>query len=293
MSLAHLSLFTGIGGIDLAAEAAGFQTIAQVERDKYCRRVLEKHWPGVPRFDDVRAVSARSLRAAGIERPTLISGGFPCQPYSYAGKRRGAEDDRALWPEMLRIVQELRPAWVLGENVAGFVGMALEDVSADLERLDYAVRAFVVPAAGVGAPHQRARCFIVAHAASRDARSLENENPGRNGASGQREGRRLRDEPCGGGPSLADTAGPGPQGHGRLCERPGELPSWAGGRADEDEWLTRAGVRRVSHGVPHRVDRLRALGNAVVPAQVYPFVKAIAEIETAAPAAGTAGHSYA
>jgi len=306
--LTHLSLFTGIGGIDLAAEAAGFETIAQVERDNYCRRVLAKHWPGVPRFDDVRDVTADALRDAGIGRPTLVSGGFPCQPFSCAGKRRGAADDRFLWLEMCRIVSECRPAWVLGENVAGFVGMALDDCAADLERLGYAVRAFVVPAAGVGAPHQRARCFIVVNTAGRDAGPLGDEAPGRDGANGQREGRRLRDEPRGsrtdvadadrdreqqpqgplgaigrrprdGGASLADADEPRPQGHGRLCERPGKLPSWAGSRADEDEWLARAGVCRVSHGVPNRVHRLRALGNAVVPAQVYPFVQAIADIE--------------
>ena len=266
MNLTHISLFTGIGGIDLAAEAAGFETIAQVERDNYCRRVLARHWPGVPRFDDVRAVTADALGSAGVGRPTLVSGGFPCQPFSCAGKRRGADDDRFLWPEMCRIVSELRPTWVLGENVAGFVGMALDDCASDLERLGYAVRAFVVPAAGVGAPHQRARCFIVANS----ARELLD-------GGGQTRGRRA--EPSDGRADVADADEPRPQGHGRLCERPGKLPSWAGSRADEDEWLARAGVCRVSHGVPNRVHRLRALGNAVVPAQVYPFVQAIADIE--------------
>jgi DNA (cytosine-5)-methyltransferase 1 len=164
--LTHFSLFTGIGGFDLAGEAAGFRTVGQVEYADFPFAILEKHWPGVPRWRDVRTVTADAVRAAGIGRPTLVSGGFPCQPFSCAGKRRGAEDDRFLWPEMCRIVSELRPAWVLGENVAGFVGMALDACAADLERLGYAVRAFVVPAAGVGAPHQRARCFVVAHASS-------------------------------------------------------------------------------------------------------------------------------
>ena len=299
MSLTHISLFTGIGGIDLAAEAAGFETIAQVERDKYCRRVLEKHWPGVPRFDDVRAVTGDALRGAGIERPILLSGGFPCQPFSCAGKRRGREDDRYLWPEMRRIVSELRPAWVLGENVAGFVGMALDDCAADLERLGYAVRAFVVPAAGVGAPHRRERCIAMAYT-DRD-REQQPEGPV------DAIGRRPRD----GGPPLADAEGAGRAKRGRsggiapalarperggtavpdadhaggpLLRPPGRVGRaaqpvlWDGG----GWWAAEPRVGRVAHGVPRRVDRLRSLGNAVVPAQVYPFVRAIAEIETGA-----------
>lgn len=173
MRLTHLSLFSGIGGFDIAAEKAGFDTIGQVELDGFCRRVLEKHWPDVPKFGDIRTVSDRSLREAGIERPTLITGGFPCQPFSTAGYKRGSADHRHLWPEMLRVVQECRPTWVVGENVFGFVSMALEDVCADLERLHYAVRAFLVPAVAVGAPHLRERCFIVAHAGVEGGRNAE------------------------------------------------------------------------------------------------------------------------
>jgi len=307
VSLTHISLFTGIGGIDLAAEAAGFETIAQVERDNYCRRVLAKHWPGVPRFDDVRDVTADALRGAGIGRPTLISGGFPCQPFSCAGKRRGAEDDRFLWPEMCRIVSELRPAWVLGENVAGFVGMALDDCAADLEGVGYAVRAFVVPAAGVGAPHQRARCFIVAHSngvqldGSGGARRRGAEpSDGRTDVANARSaGLRLDAEQHGEperpeyGPLGRDAARRGNEkpvtdpivsGLERTYKR--TAPSKREGSSamrrharSEDWWATEPDVGRVAHGVPNRVHRLRALGNAVVPAQVYPFVRAIADIE--------------
>ena len=132
--LTHLSLFTGIGGIDLAADWARFTTVGQVEIDPYCLCVLEKHWPGIPRWEDVRDVTARSFREKTKERaPLLITGGFPCQPVSTAGKRRGTEDDRWLWPEMLRVVREFRPAWVVGENVTGIIGLALDDVLADLE----------------------------------------------------------------------------------------------------------------------------------------------------------------
>ena len=153
----HVSLFTGIGGIDIAAEQAGFRTVAQVERDPYCLKILEKHWPGVHRVSEIRDFPDQDYGAV-----TLVSGGFPCQPFSAAGKRRGAEDDRYLWPQMLRVVQELRPTWVLGENVTGFVGMGLDDALADLEGAGYSCRAFLLPACSVGALHQRERVFIVA-----------------------------------------------------------------------------------------------------------------------------------
>jgi DNA (cytosine-5)-methyltransferase 1 len=244
--LTHLSLFTGIGGIDLACEWAGFRTIAQVEKNEFCREVLEKHWPSVPRFDDVRTVTGDTLRSAGIGRPTLVSGGFPCQPFSSAGLRRGAADDRFLWPEMFRLVSELRPTWCLAENVAGFAGMGLEGCAADLESVGYEVRAFMVPACAVGAPHRRDRLFVVAHA---------------------EHGRRP---------------------HGRDVARArGEWqPAQEHGLRED---VPEPGLRGVADGIPHRVDRLNALGNAVMPQQAYPFVQAIAEIETSAPATGNAG----
>ncbi len=162
--LTHFSLFTGIGGLDLAAEWAGFETVGQVERADYQYRVLQKHWPNVPKWRNIEDVTIHTIREAGIEHaPTVLSGGFPCQPFSCAGQRRGAEDDRYLWPEMLRVVQELRPAWVVGENVAGIINLALDDVLTDLERAGYACRTFLLPAAGVGAPHMRDRAFIVAN----------------------------------------------------------------------------------------------------------------------------------
>ena len=163
MTLTHLSLFSGIGGLDLAAEWAGFRTVGQVEMADYPFRVLRRRFGRLPRWRGIKDVTEDALGRAGIARPTVISGGFPCQPFSVAGKRQGSGDDRHLWPEMLRVVRLARPAWVVGENVAGFVSMALDDVCADLEREGYSCRPFVFPAAGVGAPHQRDRVFIVAH----------------------------------------------------------------------------------------------------------------------------------
>lgn len=162
--LTHFSLFTGIGGFDLAAEWAGFQTIGQVENADYPNKILEKHWPNVPRWRDIKNVTTKSVRGAGIKHiPTLLTGGFPCQPFSVAGNQRGTEDDRHLWPEMFRVVQELRPTWIVGENVPGFIGMALEQILSDLESAGYECRAFVFPACGVGAPHKRDRVFVVAY----------------------------------------------------------------------------------------------------------------------------------
>ena len=156
----HISLFTGIGGIDLASEWAGFDTILQVENDPYCLQVLEKHWPTVERCTDIRSLNGRKYRGT-ID---LLSGGFPCQPYSGAGKRKAFDDDRDLWPEMFRIVQEVRPTWVLGENVANFVNLGLDRTILNLESEGYEVQTFNIPAVAVSAWHQRARIFVVGYA---------------------------------------------------------------------------------------------------------------------------------
>ena len=169
MKLKILDLFSGLGGFSLGLERTGnFETIAFCDNDKYSNLVLQKHWKGVKIYNDVKEITKEKLKSDGVELPDIITGGFPCQPFSVAGKQKGTNDDRHLWPEMFRIIQELKPRWVIGENVKGLVnlqdGMVFETVCTDLEGEGYEVRAFNIPAAGVGAPHRRERIWIVAHA---------------------------------------------------------------------------------------------------------------------------------
>lgn len=152
------SLFSGIGGFDLGLERAGMRIEWQVENNEFCREVLKKHWPKVPCHYDIKAIDWRD-----IPRVDLICGGFPCQPFSLAGKRRGQADDRYLWPEVVRCLDALRPRWFVGENVPGIINLALDEVCADLESLGYTVWTVCLPACAVDAPHIRQRVWVVAH----------------------------------------------------------------------------------------------------------------------------------
>lgn len=178
MTMTHGSLFSGIGGFDLAAAWAGWENVFACEIDPFCQKVLKYHFPKSTLYENIRTTDFTVWRG----RIDVLSGGFPCQPFSTAGKRKGTEDDRYLWPEMLRAIREISPRWVVGENVLGIVnwngGMVFEQVCADLEAEGYEVQPYVLPACGVGAPHQRQRTWFVAYRADAGAESMQKREDG-------------------------------------------------------------------------------------------------------------------
>lgn len=258
MTLTVGSLFTGIGGLDLGLERAGMQVLWQCEIDPYCRRVLEKHWPGVTRYDDIREITGDEVGYTDV-----LAGGFPCQDVSTAGKRAGiAEGTRSgLWAEYARLIGEIKPRWVIIENVPGLLsvdsGRGMGTVLYDLAVRGYDAEWDCISAASVGALHRRDRIFIVADAES-DMRS-RSRTP-RTGRPGPTDGHPLVSDPY-----RAGLEGQRPEY--RLFPEGGPCPRIASG----GWWAAEPDVGRVAHGVPARVDRLRALGNAVVP-QVAEYI---------------------
>ena len=178
----HLGLFEGIGGFSLAARWAGWHTVAWCEINPFGQQVLRHHFPKAKGHDDITKTDFTIYRGT----VDIITGGFPCQPYSLAGKRLGKEDERHLWPEMLRAIREVAPRWVVGENVAGLVnwsdGLVFEEVQTELEAEGYEVLAFVLPAAGVGAPHRRDRVWFVAYASGERRKTRESHSNWQNSA---------------------------------------------------------------------------------------------------------------
>ena len=259
--LRTLDLFAGIGGFSLGLHrTGGFETVAFVERDDYAQKVLAKNFPDVPIFDDVR-----TFDADGLGRIDVITGGFPCQPWRVAGKREGHLDtqDRDLWPKMASIIEELQPKWVIGENVQGFVNepMGLARTLADLESIGYQSTYWILPAAGVGAPHRRNRVFILAHTRHGrrgDIRVTEK------GQYPQRERSTNTDSVSGSSKqpsSVADTDSTLSEGNERAKRSEQERAN----NSQLSRWATEPDICRVAHGIPRRVDRLRCLGNAIVP----------------------------
>ncbi len=216
-----LDLFSGIGGFSLGLERAGMHTAAFCEIDPFCRSVLARHWPKTPIYHDIKTLSARRLNHDGISHIDLICGGYPCQPFSIAGKQRGEHDPRHLWPEMYRLIRELRPRWVVCENVAGHIELGLDTVLDNLENAGYTATPFVIPACAVGAPHRRDRVWIVAHTAS-----------------------------------LRLPRAVGPEGGQSAPQLPPASLRWD---------LPAPFTCRGDHGIPFRMERTQALGNAIVP----------------------------
>lgn len=294
MMITHLSLFSGIGGLDLAAEAAEIKAVGQCEFDPIPCAVLKAHWPDVKKWGDIRTLTKESFaNATGTETVDIISGGFPCQPFSVAGNQQGDKDDRYLWPEMLRVIKELKPRWVVGENVDGLLSKrfdeTLRDIIGGLEAAGYYTRVFSYEAAQVGAWHRRRRTFIVANTYS--LRELQQGREQRNG--------RKRIGNCGADKkAMADASKPKCEGsypssivqetEWKFSRR--NTPSWAGGEWEQPEPAVN---KRLNHnfvgwlmGFPAGwtdmltpAQQVKAYGNAVVPQQAYPIFKAITEVE--------------
>jgi DNA (cytosine-5)-methyltransferase 1 len=299
-SLTVGSLFSGIGGIDLGLERAGHRVLWQSEIDNYACRVLKKHWPEIPNLGDVKKINWSE-----VPNVDIIAGGYPCQPFSTAGKRKGKEDPRHLWPYVLDAIRTIRPRYALMENVRGHLTLGFGDVLADLAGCGYSAEWQIISAASVGAPHRRDRLFFVAYPdGERSHRTEVNSTEGRQSAlvdvAGRGEavayseifggdGRRnqsdsetasgrsaLQSKTRGSGGIMAETPRQsrksrrntwhGQSGkHGSSSDAAGD--NGFGSRATDDfgEWQTEPGMGRVAHGIPARVDKLRGLGNAVVP----------------------------
>jgi len=329
----HGSLFSGIGGFDLAAEWMGWNNVFQVEWDEWCRKVLAKNFPESLRFGDIvefnkmlkngkidtdtegiyvtgnskkkRGCSneqsggvhiSQSNRRTKIPRIDILTGGFPCQPFSHAGKRKGTDDSRYLWPEMLTTIRTLKPTYVVGENVAGLVSMedgkTLERIFLDLENEGYTIESFIIPACGVGAWHRRDRIWIIAYSdrirgskyKARDVGKIQTPIMGcskdvsdTNSQRPQRWNSRELQE-C----SYKQSIGQGNSQNNRkywefepdVGGMVTRLSPWMDGYWDREP----EGVPRVTTGVKDRVNRLKGLGNAIVPKVAFEIFKAIEKI---------------
>ena len=263
MTLTVGSLFSGIGGFDLGLERAGMKVIWQSEIDEFANKVLKKHWPDVPNLGDITKVDWTN-----IERPDVICGGYPCQPFSTAGKRGGATDPRHLWPAMFNAICLLRPRYALMENVRGHLSLGFSRVLGDLAEIGYDAEWQVIPAAAVGAPHKRDRVFIVAYSngqrRQRGSRvqtrktklrgfDLSGTNSGRSSDLANADSRQV-DRRNGGNETNRS----------QIFSR---RDKQRGTASDEGWkwWEFEPDVGRVANGVSDRVDRLKGLGNAIVP----------------------------
>jgi len=241
----HVDLFSGIGGFALGARWAGVQTVAFCDTDEYAKKVLRKNFEGVPVFHDVR-----DFPSDEFSRPWLLTGSWPCQPFSRAGNRRGDSDDRHLWKEMFKIIRSSRPVWVIGENVTEFIEMGLDEVLSDLESENYSVQTFSIPAAAINAPHKRERIFVVANSGRFEVDSLLDASSSK--GSKETAPKRIQES------------------------------------SDSDrnrDWIRRSEqiferrMDRVSDGIPSRLDRMRTLGNAIVPGIAFEIINMMIQVE--------------
>jgi len=274
-----LDLFSGIGGFSLGLERTGhFETTAFCEIDKFCKLILDKHWKGTKIYDNVKEITKERLEADGIQFPDIITGGFPCQSFSVAGKQKGTSDSRYLWPEMFRIIKIFKPRYVIGENVRGIVnienGMVFETVCSNLEDEGYEVQPFLIPAASVGAPHRRERIWFIASLANAESigtgesREFNQEERSEGSGSTQLDGSSSNDA------NTNSTRSQGFWGEHELRDGKEEEQT-----SRDGWWLVEPNVGRVAHGVSGRVHRLKALGNSIVPQIVEEIGRAIIKAE--------------
>ena len=305
--LRMLDLFAGIGGFSYAGEklVGGFETVAFCEYDEHAQKVLRKHWPDTEIIGDIRELANDADRFRGMV--DIITGGYPCQPFSTAGKRRGDQDDRHLWPEMLRVIEAVRPRWVIGENVAGHISMGLDTVLSDLAGCGFSCRCYVIPAVAADAPHRRDRCWVVAHAGCQ-RQGAEVSRSGGQSIDGTAQGQRTeaRNRFADGGEIVADARHAGVHERWQLDDAGGENreqgrvgcnvlqgrteakeQDMADRRSEGDRekpqqfWLPEPELGRVANGIPRRVHRLKQLGNSIVPQVAARILYAIKEADDA------------
>ena len=301
--MAHVDLCSGIGGFALGFQWAGLsKPVLFCDIEPWSRKVLAKHWPDVPIAEDVKELASDPDR--NVPDCDILTAGYPCQPFSHAGKRLGQADDRHIWPYLLQIVAQKRPAWCCFENVYGHVSMGLDEVLSDLEAEGYATRTFIVPACAVDAPHRRDRLWIIAHSQSdrwdkrqsnqrrrNERNALRKEqglgyggsfergakDVGNASSSGQRRdnGRWAGQKPENRCQDVSDTDSPTceEQRRSQPAQPKHQAPQCGSG------WLPEPSVGRVAHGIPKRVDRLRGLGNAIVPQIAMKIGEAIKQCE--------------
>jgi DNA (cytosine-5)-methyltransferase 1 len=295
----HVDLCSGIGGFALGFEMAKLSVpVLFCDVEPWCRRILKKHWPTVPVAEDVKVLANDPTRF--VPDCDILTAGYPCQPFSQAGKRQGEEDPRHIWPHIRKIVASKRPSWVVLENVYGHISLGLDSVLTDLESEGYTTRTFIVPAVAVSAPHKRNRVWIVGYTED-NGRDRGTETTRQEGSANQQDESQLeiwselsrpsqdvadttslgvqglwsggeqeshsharQEVPVRGGENVADTISERTQG-GSTRGQDAENARQSSRGAQQWDWHIEPDVGRVANGIPKRVDRLKGLGNAIVP----------------------------
>jgi len=284
--MTHGSLFSGIGGFDLAAEWMGWENVFHCEWNEFGKKVLNHYWPNAISYDDITKTDFTIHRG----KIDILTGGFPCQPYSAAGKRKGKEDERHLWPEMLRAIGEIQPGWIVGENVLGLVnwsgGLVFEEVCADLENKGYEVQPFILPACAKDAPHQRQRVWFIAKNTMRNGclfggseKTKSNDGKQWNTSAGINDGFYLSER------NVTNTISSGriqnneQQSSSKLKY---SIPSWERFPTQSPVCSRNDGFSSKLDGITFpkwRAESIKAYGNAIVPQVVYEIFKSIEQYE--------------